>query len=179
VGNDGGTGDLRPILFLDVDGVVSPIAGGHLGPLPTTWESWRKLRWSLPAWTAPDCVSRLTALPVERIWCSTWGQMVDGERGLSGQLGWSGMRWLRLPPGDRPWSKRRAIEGWFAESGTRAFIWADNDLRLDSSGRPWAQRLSVPSLLIRPHKNVGLTPRHLEAMERWVGDLGAPGSAGP
>ena len=123
----------------------------------------------MPVFVAPECIARLTALPVERIWCSTWQGLVDGDTGLSVQLGWPGMPWLRLPLGDRPWDKRRAIEGWFAEhGGAQPFIWADDDRRLELSGKPWAGRLSVPSLLIRPRKNIGLTPDHLDAMERWV-----------
>ena len=171
--------DRRPAAFLDLAGVVSPIAGAHMPPLPQTWSTWRRLRMRMPVFVAPECIARLTALPVERIWCSTWQGLVDGDNGLSVQLGWSGMPWLRLPPADRPWDKRRAIEEWFAEhGGMRAFIWCDDDRRLDLSGRPWAGRLPVPSLLIRPRKNIGLTPDHLNAMERWVSGLGAPGSGG-
>jgi hypothetical protein len=162
----------RPVAFLDVDGVVSPIAGASMGPLPHTWSSWRRLSVGMPVFVAPECIARLTALPVERIWCSTWRGLVDGDRGLSAQLGWTGMPWLRLPPGDQPWDKRRAIETWFADHGARPFIWADDDLRLDLSGRPWAHRLPVPGLLIRPRKNVGLTPGHVTAMEQWVEKLG-------
>lgn len=164
----------RPVAFLDFDGVVSPIAGAHMPPLPRTWSTWRRLFVGMPAFVAPECIERLTALPVERIWCSTWQGMVDGDNGLSVQLGWPGMAWLRLPPGDRPWDKRRAIEGWFAEHGeAQPFIWADDDRRLDLSGRPWVGRLSVPSLLIRPQKNIGLTSDHLNAMERWLSQFGA------
>jgi hypothetical protein len=170
-------GDLRPVLLLDVDGVTSPLSGGHLGRLPETWVSWRRLEMRMPVWVAPDCIARLSALPVERIWCSTWQGMVDAEGGLSEQLGWSGMPWLRLPGGDRPWNKRRAIESFFKEHGVKPFAWADDDARLVSSGRPWARRLPVPSLLIRPQKKIGLTPAHLDAMERWVGQFGAIGGA--
>jgi hypothetical protein len=173
------SGNVRPVAFYDLDGVVSPIAGAHMAaPLPKTWSSWRRLRMGMPVFVAPECIARIAALPAERIWCSTWQGLVDGDGGLSAQLGWSGMPWLQLPPGDRPWDKRQAIEGWFAEHGIRPFIWVDDDRRLDLSGRPWARRLLVPSLLIRPRKDVGLTPDHLTAMERWVESLGALGSGG-
>jgi hypothetical protein len=176
VASESGPADRRPVAFFDVDGVVSPIAGASMGPLPQSWSSWRRLSVGKSVFVAPECIARLTALPVDRTWCSTWQGLVDGDRGLSAQLGWPGMPWLRLPPRDRPWDKRRAIEGWFADHGVRPFIWADDDLRLDLSGRPWAHRLSVPTLLIRPRKNVGLTPDHLTAMERWVESLDARGS---
>jgi hypothetical protein len=177
VASESPPGELRPVAFVDLDGVVSPIAGAHIAPLPQTWSSWRRLRMRMPVYVAPECIARMAALPLERmIWCSTWQGLVDGDNGLSAQLGWPGMPWLRLPPGDRPWDKRRAIEGWFAENGIRPFMWVDDDRRLDLSGRPWARRLSVPSLLIRPRKHVGLTPDHLTAMERWVESLGALGS---
>lgn len=165
-------------MAIDVDGCLSPIAGAHMGPLPGTWSTWRQLPIGIPTFVSPDCIARITALSVERIWCSTWQGLVDGERGLSAQLGWAGMPWLRLPPGNRPWDKRRAIQDWFTEHGVRPLIWVDDDRRLDTSGRPWARRLPVPSLLIRPQKAMGLTPAHLDAMERWLDKLGAAGSAG-
>ncbi len=177
-GSDGTSGSLRLVMFLDVDGCLSPLAGAHAGPLPATWTEWRQLPMGMPVFVAPECIARLAALPVERIWCSTWQGLVDGDNGLSAQLGWPGMPWLQLPPRDRPWDKRRAIEGWLAEHWRRPFIWVDDDCRLDLSGRPWARKLSVPSLLIRPRKNIGLTPHHLNAIERWVSGLGALGSGG-
>ena len=110
-------------------------------------------------------------------WPDHWFRqhLVDERYGLSAQLGWPGMPWLRLPPGDRPWDKRRAIEGWLEEHGARPFIWVDDDRRIVSSGRPWARRLSVPSLLIRPRTVVGLTPAHLNQMEYWIARIGAVG----
>ena len=102
-----------------------------------------------------------------------------GRRGARPEraAGLGGDALARLPPGNRPWDKRRAIQDWFTEHGVRPLIWVDDDRRIDTSGRPWARRLP-PSLLIRPQKAMGLTPAHLDAMERWLDRLGAAGSAG-
>jgi hypothetical protein len=127
-----------------------------------------------PVFVAPGLISRLEALPAERIWVSTWEGSVDAPGGLSEQLGWAGMPWLRLSAASRPWPKRRAIAEWLASNGFRPFIWADDDRRMDTSGRPWARRLPVPTLLIRPEKGVGLTPRDVDRIERWIEAIAAP-----
>lgn len=167
----------QAVAFLDVDGCLSPLSGAHMGPLPDTWPVWRRLpRLSTgPVFVAPGLITRLGALPLKLVWCSTWEDAVDRVDGLSEQLGWAGMPWLRLPPGSRPWNKRRAIERWLNENGLRPFVWIDDDPRLWSSGRPWVGRLGVPTLLIRPEKRIGLAPHHLEQIERWVAELRASG----
>jgi hypothetical protein len=81
------------------------------------------------------------------------------------------MPWLALPAGDRPWDKRRAIGCWLEEHDFPPFIWADDDPRLGLSGKPWARRLPIPSLLLQPGKTIGLTPTHIGAIEKWLDNL--------
>lgn len=164
------------VVFLDIDGAVSPVAGAHMGPLPDTWPAWIRLDRMFPVFVAPECIARLTRLAVRRVWCSTWEAEVERPGGLSEQLGWAGMPWLRLPASGRPWNKRQAIECWLTANGVRPFIWVDDDRRLVSSGRPWARRLPVRSLLIRPEKRIGLTPAHLAAMEKFVEEVNGAGA---
>lgn len=161
-----------PLLFLDVDGVLSPVAGEHMGPLPTCWPEWRRApSLNMPVYFAPDLVARLTALAVERIWCSTWEREVE-DFGLSKDLGWAGQQHLRLPGRRQPWNKLVAIREYLLPQPARPFIWVDDDNRLVSSGMRWARTIQQPHLLIRPEKKVGLTPRHVERIEKWVRVLG-------
>ena len=162
-----------PLLFLDVDGVVSPVAGEHMGPLPTCWPTWQRApSINMPVYFAPDLVARLTALPVERIWCSTWEKEVD-TFGLSKDLGWAGQPYLRLPAPYRPWDKMVAVREYLADQPNRPFIWVDDDPRMKSSGMRWARTITQPHLLIRPEKKVGLTPRHVARIERWLKKIGS------
>ena len=161
-----------PLLFLDVDGVISPVAGEHMGPLPTCWPTWvRSPSIHMPVFFAPNLVARLTALPVERIWCSTWEKEVD-TFGLSKDLGWAGQQYLRLPDQRQPWSKLVAIREYLLPQVARPFIWVDDDNRLVSSGMRWARTIQQPHLLIRPEKKVGLTPLHVARIEKWLQVLG-------
>ncbi|MHB1526527.1 MAG: HAD domain-containing protein [Candidatus Dormibacteria bacterium] len=158
----------KPLLFLDVDGVISPVAGAHMGPLPTCWPTWQRApSIHMPVFFAPDLVARLTALPVERIWCSTWEKEVD-TFGLSKDLGWAGQPYLKLPAPVRPWDKLVAVQEYLRSQPDRPFVWVDDDPRMVSSGMRWGRTIQTPHLLIRPEKKVGLTPRHIERMERWV-----------
>lgn len=139
-----------PLLFLDVDGVISPVAGAHMGPLPTCWPTWQRApSIHMPVFFAPDLVARLTALPVERIWCSTWEKEVD-IYGLSKDLGWAGQPYLKLAAPVRPWDKLVAVQEYLRSQPDRPFVWVDDDPRMVSSGMRWARTVQTPHLLIRP-----------------------------
>ena len=125
----------------------------------------------MPVYFAPDLVARVTALPVERIWCSTWEKEVD-TYGLSKDLGWAGQPYLPLPAPVRPWNKRVAIQEYLRSQPDRPFVWVDDDPRMVSSGMRWARKIAQPHLLVRPEKKVGLTPRHLVRIERWLNKIG-------
>jgi hypothetical protein len=125
----------------------------------------------MPVYFAPDLVARLTALPVERIWCSTWEREVD-DFGLSKDLGWPGQPFLRLPAAIRPWNKLVAVREYLSSQQDRPFVWVDDDPRMVSSGMRWARTVQTPHLLIRPEKKVGLTPRHLVRIARWLDTVG-------
>ncbi len=162
-----------PLLFLDVDGVVSPVAGAHMGPLPTCWPEWRRApSLNMPVFFAPDLVARLTALPVERVWCSTWEKGVE-TYGLSKDLGWAGQPYLKLPAPIHPWDKLVAVQEYLRSQPDRPFIWVDDDPRMASSGMRWARTIQQPHLLIRPEKKVGLTPHHVARIERWLNETGS------
>jgi hypothetical protein len=153
------------VLILDVDGVMSPIAGGHMGPLPTVWPTWeRAAHVRMPVFFSPDLVARLSALPVERVWCSTWQDMVD--IGLSRSLGWEGQTSLRFPWDTRD-QKLGAVQDYLVDHPDRPFIWVDDDPEVMKVGRRWARGVAAPHLLMRPAKTVGLTPTHVRTIERW------------
>ncbi len=141
---------------------------GHRAPNP---EFRRAATTSRILYFAPDLVARLTALAVERIWCSTWEKEVD-TYGLSKDLGWAGQPYLRLPAPVRPWDKLVAVQEYLRSQPDRSFIWVDDDPRMVSSGMRWARTIQQPHLLIRPEKKVGLTPRDLDRIEGWLNKIG-------
>ncbi len=154
------------ILFLDLDGVVSPLAGGRLGPLPATWPAWVEAEPGVSV--APAMLDALAALPVERQWLSSWEREIEL---LSQAIGWSATPWLPLPEPTRGWAKLAALRAWQTTHRQRPIIWVDDDPRIASSGRRWVRTLSVPTLLVRPSKRVGLTSRHIAHMQAWCAGL--------
>ncbi len=156
----------HPVLLLDLDGVVSPLAGGRLAPLPATWPDWIEAEPGV--WVAPAMLDALAALPVERRWLSSWEHEIEG---LSRDIGWPGMPWLPLPATTRGWSKCAALRDWQAQHPHRPLCWIDDDPRVLSSGRRWARTLAVPTLLLRPQKRVGLTPHHIGRIAAWCAGL--------
>jgi hypothetical protein len=158
----------RPILFIDVDGVISlfgfaPEADSLPGPL----------HWiDGVAHCIPDYVgTRLVSLAesFELVWATGWEERANEHLPYL----------LRLPFGDLPTLSfdGRAVFGsahWKVDAideyaGDRPAAWVDDNL--DEVCIEWAEYRRAPTLLVETNPAEGLTDEHVKRLLGWAAGL--------
>ena len=158
----------KPILFVDVDGVISLFGFPSGGPLPGQFQ-----------WVdgIAHCISdgagarlRRLAERFELVWATGWEEKANEYLPLL----------LDLPDDELPWLSfdGRAVFGsahWKLEAideyaGDRPAAWIDDSL--DGRCRTWASGRSAPTALIETDPAVGITDEQVEALLAWAASLG-------
>lgn len=145
---------VRPLLLLDVDGVLSP-AGQSL---PPGYVRHATSRYDVAV--SPKHAVWLAELLelFDPVWATTWEEQAQP---IFGQL-------LNLPPMPHITFDRLSEDGTrklvdVAEYvGSRSIAWVDDELYEDAFA--WAERRSAPTLLVRTRSGVGLCERDVEAL---------------
>jgi Swiss Army Knife RNA repair-like protein len=159
---------LKPVLFVDVDGVISVFGFPHDGPAPGRFFSVDGL---------PHCIShgsgeRLMRLAesYELVWATGWEERANEHLphllGLAGELPtlifdeqpvWGTAHW-----------KLSAIERFAAD---RPAAWIDDSF--NEACWEWASRRSAATLLVQTEPAVGITDAHVEQLEEWARTVAA------
>ena len=180
----------RPVLLLDVDGVLNAVAGK---PDLGIWPDWEHARVSnrigeWPVLWSPSVIQRLLGWFEQGLadvhWLTTW--LDDANEELANVLGLP--RWPvlgsdfstdpALSSGGSAfgWWKADVVDEFLAERPGTPFVWLDDDLRV--MGKLQARlRAENDCLLIAPATTTGLAPSHLDTIEGWLQRHAAP-SAG-
>ncbi|MFI6643647.1 hypothetical protein [Streptomyces sp. NPDC050504] len=174
----------RPLLLLDVDGPLNPYAA-HLPRLrgytthrfrPANWSARqtpgsRALRRGLAVRLNPAHGARLTALPYELAWATTWmhqaNEMIAPVIGLPGTL--PVIEWPELfghDPDGLYWKTRHLLT-WAAG---RPFAWVD-DMITDLDTAHVTAHHDAPALLLRIHPGRGLRESDFAELTRWAAAL--------
>ena len=159
---------IRPILFVDVDGVISLFGFERHGEPPGRFH----LVDGIPHCIGHDCGGRLARLAerYELVWATGWEEKaneylprllrLDGELPT---LRFDG----RAVFGTAHW-KLEAIEEY---AGDRPAAWIDDSL--DERCRAWAERRAAPTLLVETEPHEGIAEEHVEVLVAWADELSA------
>ena len=161
---------MKPVVFLDVDGVLNAVPYSRL---PKGFDDFERTELQHFLITYSKRMGeRFAALDANLMWLSTWGSYANDYIGPL--FGWHPLGVVDQSNCDPrySWWKSFAARRFLA-SHPRPFIWLDDDLTLaQRSGEiGWVDKYELPKLLITPVTRHGLLPEHLEHIEVWIGDL--------
>ena len=168
-----------PVLLLNVDGVLNAVT---VDPPAGSWTRWeRSVVDGWPILWSPDLTERLLALhetgAVELRWLTTWWDKIGVLPFPSGLLVCPVANdeddYLRSDLGPEVWWKHPVARRIVEREGRRV-VWCDDDLGFDRDARDWVASEDGRVLGVCPATVPGLTPEHLDRIERWV-----PGSSHP
>jgi hypothetical protein len=160
----------RPILFVDVDGVIS-----LFGFTPGVPELPGPLHWiDGVAHCIPDSVGqRLVRLAdrFELVWATGWEERANEHLPFLLGLPFRDLPCLvfdgRAVFGSAHW-KLDAIDEY---AGDRPAAWVDDNI--DETCRGWAESRSAPTLIVQTLSAVGLTDEHVEELLGWAAETAA------
>jgi len=161
-------GTTRPILFVDVDGVLS-----LFGFTPDIRELPGPLHWvdGVAHCIPPSVGPRLVRLAddFELVWATGWEDRANEHLPFLLNLPFASLPVLhfdgRAVFGSAHW-KLDAIDEY---AGERPAAWIDDNI--DEDCQAWADSRSAPTLIVETLPAVGLTDEHVENLLHWAGSL--------
>jgi HAD domain in Swiss Army Knife RNA repair proteins len=157
----------KPVLFVDIDGVISLFGFPSDRRPPGTWLNVDGVLHLISA-TASEHLLRL-ARTFDLVWCSGWEDKADEHL----------VHALHLParPPFLTFSRPSSTAHWKlggvgAHAGDRPAAWIDD--AFDDECRAWAAARSAPTLLVATDPAVGLTAAHVATLEEWARERLAP-----
>jgi hypothetical protein len=149
----------RPLLFVDIDGVISLFGFPPDAAPPGTWTQVDGIAHLLSA----SAARHLHALAdsYELVWCSGWEEKANEH--LPHLLGLGPFPHLSFPPGDG--SEHWKIASIEVHAANRPLAWIDD--AHDESCHAWAQRRQAPTLLVATDPATGLDEACARRLVEW------------
>ena len=147
----------RPVLFVDVDGVISLIGFAPEGQLPYPFH-WVD---GIAHFISTDCGARLQRLEerFELVWATGWEEKANEYLPLILELPFKELPSLTFGGnavfGSAHW-KLGAIDDY---AGDRPAAWIDDNL--DERCRRWARQRAAPTLLVHTDPAIGISEDHV------------------
>jgi hypothetical protein len=168
----------KPLLFLDVDGVISlfgfregyGLAAGD-APFEGPPGGLHSINGVLH-YISTHCSAHLERLGqrFELVWATGWEETANEH--LPHLLGLPGhLPYLSFDGGVRAGAAHWKIEAIDAYAGERPLAWIDDNV--DESCRAWAERRGAPTLIIETVRHEGMGDEHVELLLEWADGLAA------
>jgi hypothetical protein len=168
-----------PLLFLDVDGVISLFGfreGYGLAAGDASFEGCPPGRLhsinGVMHYISTDCAGHLDRLRrrYEMIWATGWEETANDYLphllGLPGDLPYLSFDG-RVRAGAAHWK----IDAIGRYAGERPLAWIDDNV--DQSCRVWAEERSAPTLIIETVRHEGMRDDHVELLMAWADEVAA------
>jgi hypothetical protein len=150
----------KPLLFVDIDGVVSLFGFGSTAvPARCSWHQVDGIVHLL----SHDAAEHLLGLrdEFELVWCSGWEDRANDH--LPHVLGLG--PYPHLTFGNREVAGHWKLAAVAAHAGDRPVAWIDDDV--NDAVHDWAQRRCAPTLIVETRPASGLTPQLAEGLGPW------------
>jgi hypothetical protein len=155
--------DSRPILAVDVDGVISLFGfDGPLDQAPGRFHLIDGIAHCISDRAGPELL-RLAEV-YELIWATGWEDRANDQLPLI--LGLPELPALHFDGRARFGTAHWKLEALAEYSRERPLAWIDDSL--DESCHAWAATRAAPTLLVPTESDVGITPAHTETLLHWV-----------
>jgi hypothetical protein len=155
-------------LFLDVDGTLIPFGAAQLALSTPGWHDVREGVNPLLSRLDPQHGSRLSVLPCDLVWATTW--MGEANNEIAPLLGLPALPVVDWPDSDEDgplhW-KTRALVAW---ADGRPFVWVDDEIT--DIDRVWVSaHHQGTALLYRVDPGQGLTDIDFAVIGDWLARL--------
>jgi hypothetical protein len=167
----GSAAGARPLLMLDVDGVLLVWRGGAWDPDGARDEDVRDGGADDEVGFHPDAAGWLAELAraFELCWATTWEDQANRDIGPA--LGLGRLPFVEFEMDYRARTpKLRSLAAWV---GDRPCAWIDDDLHADAES--WAAGRSAPTLLVHVDAEEGMARRHVDELLDWAVSQAAGG----
>ena len=157
-------GTHKPVLFVDVDGVISLFGFAPGGTFPGAFHSVDGILHCI----ATDCGERLRRLDehFELVWATGWEEKANEYLPLILELPFKELPSLTFGGdavfGSAHW-KLGAIDAY---AGNRPAAWIDDNL--DEQCRAWADDRDAPTLLVQTEPVTGMSDAHVDELMAWA-----------
>lgn len=162
---------MRPLLLLDVDGVLIPFDserayGAPITERPAYAGPWRSVRVNgFDVVMSERVIAAAPALAesFEIWWATSWEE--GANEALTGILGWPALPVVPIYAGMRAGVRRWEVLAEHVPDD-RDLAWCD-DTGITPAARRWAATRTGRTLLCRPRRTLGLTPRQCARLLRF------------
>jgi hypothetical protein len=154
----------KPLLFVDIDGVISLFGFPPAAPPAGMWTSVDGVPHLISA-AAPGHLLAL-ARAFDLVWCSGWEEKADEHLAPVLCLPVRPPFLTFSPPPAAGHWKLAAVE---RHAGARPLAWIDD--AFDDSCHAWAAARDAPTLLVATEPAVGLADAHVDRLLAWARTL--------
>lgn len=165
-------------IYIDVDGVINA-ASGKAPKQNTGWSGeWKQERIAgYPILWSTELVDRLNVLAarddIKFVWLTTWRS--EAPQRLAPAIGLNGEDWDYVDAPDeqlenfKHWWKLAAIRRKRKMQHPEKTVWIDDDIPFESNARKYLEDEGPSILAIAPNTNHGITKKHMEQIESFLG----------